>query len=207
MGGTPDKCAKKAAKGTSPNPATGKCEKGAEALESSKSKAEGEKVGKESAKEGAKKEGAGRDCSGTCWESKTKDYPKCVGWDAAGYKCKGDNCAACDPKGTPDKCAKKAAKGTSPNPLTGKCEKAAAALSSKAEKDEGKEAGKEEGRNDSKKEGKKEATEKGKKEGKKEAKLEAKGEGKKETKKAGKKEAKSEAKKEGKKGAKLEAKA
>merc|ERR1719326_2826209 len=60
--------------------------------------------------------------NGACWQSNPSKYPRCVGYTSVGYKCVGDNCAACNPKGSPAMCAKKAAPGLSPNPATGKCD-------------------------------------------------------------------------------------
>merc|ERR1711988_595343 len=94
--------------------------------EKSESK-EGEEGGKEAEKSGGEKGGTKavaekpKEC--ICYESKPKDHPECFGYEIAGFVCKGDTCAACNPSGDPDKCAKKAAKGTFANPKTGKCEK------------------------------------------------------------------------------------
>merc|ERR1712046_67764 len=61
-------------------------------------KKEIKKVSKKESKKEAKRKG-------TCWESETKKYPKCKGFESVGYKCAKGFCAACDPKGTPAKCA------------------------------------------------------------------------------------------------------
>jgi chemotaxis protein histidine kinase CheA len=64
-------------------------------------------------------------CIGDCWEADTSQYPACTGYVSAGYVCAGNMCAACNPGGTPVQCATPAVLGTSPNPATGRCEKAA----------------------------------------------------------------------------------
>jgi len=57
-----------------------------------------------------------------CWQALKTDYPACEMYEESGYLCVGNQCAALNPQGTPDACAKIMPAGTVPDPATGTCQ-------------------------------------------------------------------------------------
>jgi len=56
-----------------------------------------------------------------CWQALKTDYPACSQYEAEGYLCVADQCAAMNPQGNPAQCAKMMPAGTVPDPATGRC--------------------------------------------------------------------------------------
>jgi hypothetical protein len=58
---------------------------------------------------------------GICYEAFTPDYPECSGYEAVGYTCVGSYCAAMNPGGNPDTCAKLISESSVVDASTGRC--------------------------------------------------------------------------------------
>lgn len=57
----------------------------------------------------------------SCFEAFAPDYPQCRHYRAHGYSCVGPYCAAIDPSGTPDSCARRAPEGWELDEESGRC--------------------------------------------------------------------------------------